>query len=77
MTWVYNLASPDPKSEVPRVIAICLVFPVVALLAVAFRFFVRLRLKRTPWLDDYAVLSSALLVAAYGAVTIARTFILN
>lgn len=72
MTWVYNLASPDPNSEVPRVIAICLVFPVLALLAVAFRFFVRIRMKRTPWYDDYTVLSSALLVAAYGGVSIGR-----
>lgn len=73
MTWVYNLSSPDPNTEVPRVIAICIVFPVLSLLAVAFRFFVRLRLKRTPWVDDYAALSSAVLVSAYGAVAIART----
>lgn len=73
MTWVYNLSSPDPNTEVPRVIAICLVFPVLSLIAVAFRFFVRLRLKRTPWVDDYTALSSAVLVSAYGAVTIART----
>lgn len=72
MTWVYNLASPDPNSDVSLVIAISLVFPVLALLAVGFRFFVRIRLKRTPWYDDYTVLSSALLVAAYGAVAIAR-----
>lgn len=72
MAWVYNLPSPDPHSHVPRVIAICIIFPLLALLSVAFRFFVRIRLQRTPWVDDYAALSSAVLVAAYGAVGIAR-----
>ena len=72
--WVYNLDSPDPDTQVPRVIAINVVFPVAALLAVAFRFIVRLRLKRTPWVDDYAALSSAVLVAVYAAIAIAREF---
>ena len=72
--WVNHLDLPDPNNRVPRVIAINVVFPVAALLAVAFRFFVRLRLKRTPWVDDYASLSSAVLVAVYGAIAIAREF---
>lgn len=72
MTWVYNLSSPDPHSHVPRMIAINLIFPLLAVLAVAFRFFVRFRLKRTPWVDDYAALSSAVLVAVYGGLAIAR-----
>lgn len=71
---MYHLDPPDPNNRVPRVIAINVVFPVAALLAVAFRFFVRLRLKRTPWVDDYASLSSAVLVAVYGAIAIAREF---
>ena len=65
---------PRSKQTSSRVIAINVVFPVAALLAVAFRFFVRLRLKRTPWVDDYASLSSAVLVAVYGAIAIAREF---
>lgn len=72
MGWVYNLHTPDPNSEVPRVIAICLVFSITAFLAVCLRFFVRLRTKRTPWIDDYAVLASSVLTFAYAGITIAR-----
>jgi hypothetical protein len=50
----------------------CVVFPVLALLAVCLRFYVRLKTKRAPWVDDYAVLISVLLTAAYAGLTIAR-----
>lgn len=72
MGWVHNLHTPDPNSEVPRVIAICLVFPIVAFLAVCLRFYVRLRVQRKPWVDDYAVLASSILTFAYAGITIAR-----
>lgn len=72
MGWVYNLHTPDPNSEVTRVIAICLVFSITAFLAVCLRFFVRLRTKRTPWIDDYAVLASSILTLTYAGITIAR-----
>lgn len=70
--WVYNQSTPDPHSHTATVITINLLFPALALLAIAFRFFVRLRLKRTPWLDDYAALSSAVLAGVYGAIAVAR-----
>ncbi|BCR88879.1 putative integral membrane protein (Pth11) [Aspergillus chevalieri] len=71
--WVYNQSTPDPHSHTATVITINLLFPALALLAIAFRFFVRLRLKRTPWLDDYAALSSAVLAGVYGAIAVAQS----
>ncbi|OQD90411.1 hypothetical protein PENANT_c001G08835 [Penicillium antarcticum] len=73
MTWVHNLHKPDPDTKIGRVIAICVVFPTLALLAVCLRFYVRLTTKRTPWWDDYTVLASVLLTAVYGGLTIAQT----
>lgn len=72
--WVYNQDTPDPHSHVARVITITLLFPVLAFLAIGFRFYVRLRLKRTLWIDDYAALSSAVLGGAYGAIAVARGY---
>jgi RsiW-degrading membrane proteinase PrsW (M82 family) len=74
MTWVYNLHQADPDNKIGRVIAICVVFPTLALLAVCLRFYVRLTTKRSPWGDDYTVLASVLLTAVYGGLTIAREF---
>ncbi|KAB8073515.1 hypothetical protein BDV29DRAFT_175256 [Aspergillus leporis] len=73
MGWVYNLETPDPKSEINQVIAISLVFPIAALLAVALRFYIRIHTKRSVWLDDYAALYSAVMVSGYGGNTIAQT----
>lgn len=72
MGWVYNLKTPDPHSQVPRVIAICLVFPIVAFLAVLLRLYVRIHTKRAAGVDDYAALFSSILAIAYGAISIAR-----
>jgi hypothetical protein len=72
MGWVYNLKTPDPHSQVPRVVAICLVFPIVAFLAVLLRLYVRVYTKRAGGVDDYAALFSSILALAYGAITIAR-----
>ncbi|GIK06360.1 hypothetical protein Aspvir_002008 [Aspergillus viridinutans] len=73
MGWVYNLKTPDPHSQVPRVIAICLVFPIVAFLAVLLRLYVRVVTKRAGWVDDYASLFSSVLGIAYGAIAIAQS----
>ncbi|KAF4168424.1 hypothetical protein CNMCM6936_002519 [Aspergillus lentulus] len=73
MGWVYNLKTPDPHSQVPRVIAICLVFPIVAFLAVLLRLYVRIHTKRAGWVDDYAALFSSILAIAYGAISIAQS----
>ncbi|EAW15669.1 putative integral membrane protein (Pth11) [Aspergillus fischeri NRRL 181] len=73
MGWVYNLKTPDPHSQVPRVIAICLVFPIVAFLAVLLRLYVRIHTKRAGWVDDYAALFSSILAIAYGAIAIAQS----
>lgn len=70
--WVYNQFTPDPHSHTATVVTINILFPALALIAIAFRFYVRLHLRRTPWLDDYAALSSAVLGAAYGAIAVAR-----
>lgn len=70
--WVYNQSTPDPHSHTATVITINILFPTLAFIAIAFRFYVRLRLKRTPWFDDYAALSSAVLGAVYGAIAVAR-----
>ncbi|KAF4245624.1 hypothetical protein CNMCM6805_003568 [Aspergillus fumigatiaffinis] len=73
MGWVYNLKTPDPHSQVPRVIAICLVFTIVAFLAVLLRLYVRVYTKRAGGVDDYAALFSSILALAYGAITIAQS----
>ncbi|KAH2532856.1 hypothetical protein KXW48_003025 [Aspergillus fumigatus] len=73
MGWVYNLKTPDPHSQVPRVIAICLVFPIVAFLAVLLRLYVRIHTKRAAGVDDYAALFSSILAIAYGAISIAQS----
>ncbi|KAJ5120745.1 uncharacterized protein N7515_010133 [Penicillium bovifimosum] len=72
MAWVHNLHGSDPHSRIGRAIVMCVVFPVLALMAVCLRFYVRLRTKRAPWVDDYAVLISVLLTAIYAGLTIAR-----
>lgn len=72
MGWVYNLQHADPKSSIPEVIAICLVFSIFSLLAVCLRFYVRVRSKRLPWYDDYAALASSLLTLAYAGIAVAR-----
>ncbi|KAE8379333.1 hypothetical protein BDV26DRAFT_169359 [Aspergillus bertholletiae] len=73
MGWVHNLEKPDPHSEVSQVIAVSLVFTIIALLAVALRFYIRIHTKRPLWLDDYAALYSAVMVTGYCASTIAQT----
>ena len=75
MTWVYNLHESDPDNRIGRVVAICVVFPTLSLLAVCLRFYIQLSMKRTPWWDDYTVLASVLLTAVYGGRNIfARGF---
>lgn len=72
MGWVYNLHGEDPHSEIPRVIAICLVFSISALLAIGLRFYVRLSTNRAPWVDDYAALASSIFALAYAGVAVVR-----
>lgn len=72
MSWVHNLHENDPNNEIPRVIAISLVFSITAFLAVCLRFFVRLRTKRRPWYDDYAALIGSILTLVYASITVAR-----
>lgn len=59
MGWVYNLEDQNAPTQAPRLIAICITFSTVALLAVVLRFYVRLRTKKGLWIDDYASLFSA------------------
>ncbi|KAJ5703431.1 hypothetical protein N7493_011820 [Penicillium malachiteum] len=73
MGWVYNLRRTDPNSSISEVIAISLVFAILALLAVCLRFYVRLRSKRLPWYDDYAALASSLLTLGYAGIAVAQT----
>ncbi|KAJ5512517.1 hypothetical protein N7463_002069 [Penicillium fimorum] len=73
MGWVYNLHETDPNSDIPRVIAICLVCSTLAFLAVCLRFYVRISNKRFPWIDDYAALVSLLLTLAYAGIAVAQT----
>ncbi|KAJ5836645.1 hypothetical protein N7447_002671 [Penicillium robsamsonii] len=73
MGWVYNLHETDPNSDIPRVIAICLVCSTLAFLAVCLRFYVRISNKRFPWIDDYAALVSLLLTLAYVGIAVAQT----
>lgn len=72
MGWVYNLHGSDPDSDIPRVITICLVFSISALLAISLRFYVRLTTNRTPWVDDYAALASSIFALAYAAIAVVR-----
>ncbi|RAL02664.1 putative integral membrane protein (Pth11) [Aspergillus ibericus CBS 121593] len=73
MGWVHNLTVPDPHSHVPRVIAVCLTFSITACLAVAMRLYIRIDMKRSAWVDDFASLWSAVLAMAYGGVAVAQT----
>ncbi|CEJ57789.1 hypothetical protein PMG11_06469 [Penicillium brasilianum] len=73
MGWVYNLYGEDPHSEIPRVIAICLVFSISALLAIGLRFYVRLSTNRTPWVDDYSALASSIFALAYAGIAVVQT----
>ncbi|KOC12465.1 integral membrane protein [Aspergillus flavus AF70] len=73
MGWVYNLEKPDPHSDFGQVIAICLVFTIAAFLAIILRFYIRIHTKRSLWLDDYAALYSAIMVAGYCASSILQT----
>lgn len=74
MGWVYNLDTPDPNSQIPRVIALSLIFSILAFLAVCVRFYVRFQTRRTPWFDDYSALLSSLLTLAYASIMIARKY---
>ncbi|PYI10990.1 integral membrane protein [Aspergillus sclerotiicarbonarius CBS 121057] len=73
MTWVHNLTHPDPHSHVARVIAICLVFSISAVIAVVLRVYIRLHTKRALWLDDYAAACSAVLGMGYAGISVAQT----
>jgi hypothetical protein len=73
MAWVHNLHSPDPDDHTPRIIAVCVAFPVAACVAVALRFHVRVWAKRSVGIDDFAALFSALLGIGYAGLAIART----
>ncbi|KAJ9483184.1 hypothetical protein VN97_g10230 [Penicillium thymicola] len=73
MGWVYNLHETDPKSDIPRVIAVCLVCSILAFLSVCLRFYVRISNKRFPWVDDYAALASSLLTLTYAGIAVAQT----
>jgi hypothetical protein len=72
MAWVHNLHKHDPDSTIPRVIAICVVLPTIAFLAVCLRLSIRMSTKRTPWVDDYAALVSVLLTIVYAGLVIFR-----
>lgn len=72
MGWVHNLDAPDPNSQIPRVIAVSLVFSITAFLAVCVRFWVRFSTRRMPWFDDYFAVLSSLLTLAYASIMIAR-----
>lgn len=74
MGWVHNLHESDPNSQIPRVIAISLVFSIVAFLAVCLRFYVRFHTRRVPWYDDYSALLGSLLTLAYASIMIARGY---
>ncbi|KAL5363007.1 hypothetical protein BJX96DRAFT_177689 [Aspergillus floccosus] len=73
MGWVYNLVTPDPNSHVARVIAVCLTFSLSALLAVGLRMYIRVFVKRSVWVDDYACCFSAVLSVAYASISVAQT----
>ncbi|RDW60503.1 putative integral membrane protein (Pth11) [Aspergillus mulundensis] len=73
MGWVHNLQTPDPNSHISRVNGVCLSFATAACIAVALRFHVRINVKKSLWVDDYATLSSAVLEAVYAGLTVAQT----
>jgi hypothetical protein len=73
MGWVHNLQEPDPNNHIARVIAVCMTFASVSLIAVALRFHIRIYVKKAVWIDDYAALFSAAFAMAYACVAVART----
>lgn len=74
MAWVHNFHGHDPEDETALIIAINLLFPILALSAVFLRFYVRRYTNRSPWVDDYAALSSAILTITRAGVVIACKF---
>lgn len=72
--WVgYTTSRPrTPIVKSPRVIAVSLIFSILAFFAVCLRFYVRHRTHRAPWVDDYAALASSILTLAYAAIVVAR-----
>ncbi|KAJ5605173.1 hypothetical protein N7510_010327 [Penicillium lagena] len=73
MTWIHNFHGHDPGDETVLIIAIDCVFPIIALLAVFLRFYARRFTNRSPWVDDYAALSSAILILGRAGLIIALT----
>ncbi|KAL3481552.1 hypothetical protein BJX99DRAFT_253476 [Aspergillus californicus] len=73
MGWVYNADNPDPDSHAARIIGLCLTFATLACIAVMFRFHVRIFVKKSLWVDDFAALFSALMGMAYAGLAVAQT----
>ncbi|KAL2811444.1 hypothetical protein BJX63DRAFT_422415 [Aspergillus granulosus] len=71
LPWATTIR-PDPDNEIPWVIAIFLTFSIVACVAAALGFYVRMWVKKSVWVDDFAALSSALLGMAYAGLAVAR-----
>jgi hypothetical protein len=52
------LAALKKEDKGPTTIAVCTVFTVLALVSVALRFFTRIKLVGSVWLEDYFIASS-------------------
>lgn len=62
MGWVHNLDNSNVPSSAPHMIAVVSTFSILALLAVALRFYARYFTNRKPWIDDYTALVSVVCV---------------
>ncbi|KAJ5806838.1 hypothetical protein N7474_010430, partial [Penicillium riverlandense] len=77
MPWIYNFHGHDQGDETVLIIVINLLFPILAVFAVILRFYVRYFTNRSPWVDDYAALSSALLTLGRAGLVIAARLIMG
>lgn len=75
--WVYNLKVENPPTNAPRLIAIVLAFPIIAVLAVALRFGVRLKTGRAIGPDDWWVVWSTVSIISISSSTTMKLLTVN
>jgi Co/Zn/Cd efflux system component len=73
MAWIHNYQGGDTNDQTGTVIAIHILFPLLAFLAVCFRFLTRRWTGYSLWVDDYVALATAILILIRAGLVIAQT----
>lgn len=74
MGWIHNYQGGDPDNKTSTVIAIHIIFPTLAFLALCLRLYARRYTGRSLWVDDYAALLTVLLILVRVGIVIEREF---